>query len=679
VSTRAAVKLHVKRDRADKCFMRRHIAVVGFCCCAVAAVLATVPEAASFTDPDAFAASVDAAPGGSGLIVFASNRDPNLNVAHRYVIRLDGRGRRRIRSLVEGVSPDGRFRARTRTDAGLMTIEITRVATGRSITVALPFGNAVWRIDELVWSPNSRWLAIQACPHERSCAPAFVFVVHPDGTGLHEVAEHANDPVWAPDSRRIAYSGYVGSDFHVSVARVDLGASTILGIGADPAWSPRGSVLAYNGPKGILVVDFGRGSERLLKHIFSTGPPLWAPNGRELAFLSYFRPCRTCADFDRLHTIRVDGTEAHVVGQGRYLSTAAWSPDSSRLAFSRETATYTSPEEPRTHDPARGQLFIVRSDGTRRRQVTHERPWADFENVAWARDGRHLVYDSGQSDNDRELYVMDGDGQNTRQLTHDLFEQVDPSWSPDATQVVFARVRHYGVADKALGLYRFDLRTKRQVRLTKASYGDISPAWSPTADEIVFVRSTIGPGQTDDQRYGYQLLLVNANGGPVKALTARQWSLYSPSWSPDGSTIAFGSASGLYTIRRDGTKLTPIPLDRTMSAGPSAWSPNGDEIAFFGTDYSPGRGTSDVRLWIVNVDGTNLHPIANVHGDSLTWSPDGKQLAYDEHLYDAQTRTDISRIHTIRVDGTADTVVAATPLQNDGPDWGPRISPKGGS
>jgi WD40 repeat protein len=92
--------------------------------------------------------------------------------------------------------------------------------------------------------------------------------------------------------------------------------------------------------------------------------------------------------------------------------------------------------------------------------------------------------------------------------------------------------------------------------------------------------------------------------------------------------IAFENASGIYTVRPDGSGLHRLPLPAALGpAGGLAWSPDGRQIAFAATNI---RAHEDSNLYVVQADGHGLRQLT--HGllgvDEVTWSPDGQWIAF---------------------------------------------------
>src|SRR3954470_737352 len=88
-------------------------------------------------------------------------------------------------------------------------------------------------------------------------------------------------------------------------------------------------------------------------------------------------------------------------------------------------------------------------------------------------DGKQLVYDS-VVEGKYQLFVMDVDGKNQRQITHDPANHETPSWSPDGSKIAFVSDRNGHSV-----IYVMDIDGSGEERLTDESAESIHPTWSP--------------------------------------------------------------------------------------------------------------------------------------------------------------------------------------------------------
>ncbi len=170
------------------------------------------------------------------------------------------------------------------------------------------------------------------------------------------------------------------------------------------------------------------------------------------------------------------------------------------------------------------------------------------------------------------------------------------------------------------------------IQLTNHPAWDKSPSWSPDGSRVAFL--------SDRDQDGYEeLYVINADGsGLTKLIYSPDWGVGDYTWSPNGSRIVFAyfsygasvtdatdDVSDIYVVNTDGSGLTNLTNtnDPEWDEGAS-WSPDGSRIEF----VSDRDGNWDIYL--VNADGTGITKITNQTGNqsNAVWSPDGTKIAF---------------------------------------------------
>jgi len=121
-------------------------------------------------------------------------------------------------------------------------------------------------------------------------------------------------------------------------------------------------------------------------------------------------------------------------------------------------------------------------------------------------------------DGDSNIYVMDADGGNVRQLTDDPKQDVDPAWSPDGTRIAFDSDR-----DGDDDIYVMGADGGNVQQLTDDPPWDWDPAWSPDGTRIAF---------NSDRDGDWDIYVMDADGGNVLQLTDDPGRDWAPAWSP---------------------------------------------------------------------------------------------------------------------------------------------------
>ena len=281
------------------------------------------------------------------------------------------------------------------------------------------------------------------------------------------------------------------------------------------------------------------------------------------------RDGRTC---DQQYVMRVDGTGARRISDGRGKTTCGWFfPGDDRLFFASTTAhDSVCPSKP---DPSKGyvwpldryDIYTVNRDGSNLKRLTQYDVYT-AEGVL-SPDGKRIVFTS-LKDGDLEIYTMNADGSDVRRLTSTPGYDGGAWWSPDGKQIVY-RANH--PTDSAeLNAYR-DLLAQRLVRPSKV-----------------------------------ELFVMNADGSDQRQITHLGGANFGPSWTPDGKRIVFSSnyknpRSGnfdLYLVDRDGGNLEQITFDESFDGFPM-FSPDGTKLVWASNRNaaSPGETNLFVAEW----------------------------------------------------------------------------------
>ena len=220
-------------------------------------------------------------------------------------------------------------------------------------------------------------------------------------------------------------------------------------------------------------------------------------------------------------------------------------------------------------------------------------------------------------DRQGEIYVMDANGANQTNISHNALSDTGPGWSPDGTKIAFTSNRPGGV-NARYRLYIMNADGSNQVALTDGTADATDPSWSPDGTKIACSRNGSN---------GINVYVINTNGSNPVSLT-NDGDSSDPTWSPDGGKIAYrtrpgGGAYQVWVINANGSNQTRLTSD-SGGAGQPAWSPDGTKIVY-------ARDSGDI--YVMSAYGTNRTPVTNQGTDSHpAWSPDGTKIAFTRVL-----------------------------------------------
>lgn len=276
-------------------------------------------------------------------------------------------------------------------------------------------------------------------------------------------------------------------------------------------------------------------------------------------------------------------------------------------------------------DPSTGTATPLWHDAPGAPRPGRANPPAIGQQYAWSPDGSRLAFSRYGGDG-TEIFLLSPDGTTRTQLTHDGGRDAFPSWSPDGTRIAYARGDPASTRDSIAGCeYSLEMCPADiavigadgtgEVLLTRGPRGGTMPSWSPDGSRIAFV------GLVGDAP---QVFVMNADGTRVTQLTSLEGGAMEPRWSPGGSRIAFvwtrrGGPSELLVMDAGGTDARPVmSLGRDAVPG-YAWSPDG---TWFVVDSN--RDLREGKLVLVRPDGSGVRIIGlapSYRVGDVAWQP----------------------------------------------------------
>ena len=274
------------------------------------------------------------------------------------------------------------------------------------------------------------------------------------------------------------------------------------------------------------------------------------------------------------------------------------------------------------------QIFSINPDGTNRKQLTFN---GENGRPDWSPDGKKLCYISIVN-NGAWIAVMNADGSNGQLLV----EGAAPDWSPDGNQIAFSRPDNNQITQ--VWTVNADGSNIRQ--LTQSNTVKIAPSWSPDGREMVFIMPQNPGSPTDPQP---EIGIMNSDGTNERILTTEDRlnvriepngdttvcetanDANAPAWSPVDNRISFWSGienqyGQVWVIHSDGTRSKQLTEDCShRNSDDPSWSPDGKKILF-----STGRSGRN-ELWVMDANGENERKVSDIDAAPFpgraSWQP----------------------------------------------------------
>jgi TolB protein len=262
-----------------------------------------------------------------------------------------------------------------------------------------------------------------------------LYAVNRDGSNLLRLtttAANEDQPVPNPAGNRIAFISDATGRFQIYVMNLDgSGVTQLTGLPGEvpdeaerPSWSPAGDRILFTsyrtgGSELFVMAADGSGAVRLTNNLAEDNQGAWAPDGRQVAFVS----SRGSGAVPHIYVMDAHGGSVRQLTTGdSHDFSPAWSPDSRQIVFSRTAATGAS------------QIFTMTAAGTNLRPITDDQaPGGGDGEPSWSRDGTTLLFSSTRAGSfgTSDLWISQPDGSQASNVTQTpSFPDANPRWLP---------------------------------------------------------------------------------------------------------------------------------------------------------------------------------------------------------------------------------------------------------
>jgi Tol biopolymer transport system component len=273
------------------------------------------------------------------------------------------------------------------------------------------------------------------------------------------------------------------------------------------------------------------------------------------------------------------------------------------------------------------QLFSIAPESETETPLTF--PPDDVLDFSLSPDGTAIAYSSYREDGGSDLYIIDSDGENRRQLL-DCAQGAcsNPAWEPNGRRIIYER-RTFSVEGGTPGpprLWWLDLNSNETVAVFEDTQWLGSFArFSPDGQWIAY----ISPSNQEIQLYhpesGRSIRIPSSSGEPA-------------TWAADSGSVLITEIdfSGeqysiyMYQVEVATTEVTQISGENQVIDGWPTWSPDGEWVAF---NRKPPTSPIGKQLWMMRADGSEMIQLTNdpgLHHGPPAWSPDGRWLVFQQ-------------------------------------------------
>ena len=512
------------------------------------------------------------------------------------------------------ISPDGKYVVHAVAANGLESLRVRQVNTNSDKEVVSP---SDVRYHKLIFSPDGDFVYYVAT--DRNSISSNLYSIDVLGGSARKLISNVTSAVTlSPDGQSVAFirnMADVGEDVVIVADATGsnerkIAARKLPNFFGSITWSPKGDsivcaagsfVPTYNTYLIEIRLDDPKEKQLGSKNWPSMGEIAWVPDSSGLVFTASDSDS-SGPDSQQVWNVRYpEGEARRITNENNYRGVSVTS-DSKRLVTLQTASTCN--------------LWVANnSDWNQPTQVTTGSRLDGRNGVAFMTDGQ-VVYSASAGGN-MDLWVMNADGSNQRQLTTNSRNNSQPVLTRDGRYVVFSSDRS-GTSN----IWRVDQDGTNPRQLTSGS-GELNPHCTPDAKWVVY--TLLGAGKPTVWR-------VSIDGGaPEKIIDGYATD---PVVSPDGKSIACSyreqpnarTKIGLFSIS-GGAPIRTFELGamRILDSADSAlrWTADGRALTYVLT-------SGDVsNLWLQPVSGEPAKQLTSFRSNrifSFDWSTDGQEL-----------------------------------------------------
>ncbi len=238
-----------------------------------------------------------------------------------------------------------------------------------------------------------------------------------------------------------------------------------------------------------------------------------------------------------------------------------------------------------------------------------------------------------QRDDIHQIFTIEQDGSNNQKVIDAPIGLNHHDCSADGKKYV--AVGYVGAGFSTWSIHTFDADGTNLVRLTtEEGVWDTEPSWSPDGSRIAFTR--IYPKENRRE----ELWVMNADGSDQHSIGIEG---FAAKWSPDGTRLIYASKRpgryDIYTCAADGTDERQLTETEGADESYPVYSPDGSRIAFCAStgEYNTPENIKTVEIYTMDSDGAGVMQLTdNECMDGLPrWSPDGTRFAFSSDRLEA--------------------------------------------